>query len=68
MELLNKEGEEVPNVVTIRPNGPVVITGNFTISDEEGKELEKRERLSVCRCGLSKNMPFCDGAHKVVAR
>jgi CDGSH-type Zn-finger protein len=25
--------------------------------------LQGREIVSFCRCGLSKNKPFCDGAH-----
>ncbi len=51
-------------LVTLRPRGPVVITGEFVVVDEDGKELEKKERISICRCGLSQKMPFCDGAHK----
>jgi CDGSH-type Zn-finger protein len=51
-------------IVTIRPNGPLVVQGNFIVIDEEGKEMEKRERLSICRCGASQKLPFCDGAHK----
>lgn len=51
-------------VVTIRPNGPVVIQGNFIVIDEDGNTMEKRERLSICRCGMSQKMPVCDGAHK----
>ena len=62
------EKEEAPllnhALVTLRPKGPVVITGNFISIDEDGNEMERRERLSICRCGLSQKEPFCDGAHK----
>ena len=31
---------------------------------ETGKvDLAGREVIGLCRCGLSKNKPFCDGAH-----
>jgi CDGSH-type Zn-finger protein len=64
------EKEETPQldhaIVTIRPKGPVVISGNFITIDEDGNEIERRERLSICRCGLSQKLPYCDGAHKAV--
>jgi len=50
--------------VTLRPRGPLVIAGDFEVTNEEGKLLEKRPIMSICRCTLSKNMPFCDGSHK----
>ncbi|MBK6364405.1 MAG: CDGSH iron-sulfur domain-containing protein [Saprospiraceae bacterium] len=52
--------------ITILPNGSARIEGEFTIVDSEGKEfgLAGRTTVSLCRCGLSKNKPFCDGAHK----
>lgn len=55
--------------ITIINNGPVRIEGDFTIHDAEGKEygLAGRKVISLCRCGLSQNKPFCDGQHKVCA-
>jgi len=52
--------------VTINNNGPIRIEGEFTIHDAEGKEfgLAGRTVISLCRCGLSQNKPFCDGQHK----
>jgi len=51
-----------PNSVRVRPNGPLFLRGDFTIVD--GEETKKETRLSLCRCGHSKNKPFCDNAHK----
>ncbi|MFZ1703784.1 MAG: CDGSH iron-sulfur domain-containing protein [Saprospiraceae bacterium] len=53
--------------ITILPNGSARVEGEFTIVDSEGKEfgLAGRTTVSLCRCGLSKNKPFCDGTHKV---
>mgnify|MGYP000194251350 FL=1 len=52
--------------ITINSNGSVRIEGDFQIMDKEGNEygLNGRTVVSICRCGLSKNKPFCDGAHK----
>jgi CDGSH-type Zn-finger protein len=51
--------------ITVGKNGPLRIEGEFTILDPEGKEygLGGRTLLSLCRCGQSKNKPFCDGSH-----
>lgn len=52
--------------LTIKSNGSIKVEGDFEICDAEGKlyHLGGREIVSLCRCGLSKNKPFCDGAHK----
>ena len=38
---------------------------NPVIADNKpiGVELKKGEEYYFCRCGLSKNQPFCDGSH-----
>jgi CDGSH-type Zn-finger protein len=50
----------------INKNGSIKIEGNFEIVDSEGTVygLQGREALGLCRCGLSANKPFCDGAHR----
>ena len=52
--------------ITVNSNGSLKVEGDFEIVDAQGKEygLEGRTTLSLCRCGLSKNKPFCDGAHR----
>ncbi len=52
--------------ITVLSNGSVRIEGDFEIVDAEGKEygLQGRTLVSVCRCGLSQNKPFCDGSHR----
>lgn len=51
--------------ITIRPNGPVRIEGDFEIVDGDGKPfgLAGRTAIALCRCNHSANRPFCDGAH-----
>lgn len=52
--------------ITVNNNGSLKIEGDFEIVDKDGRPygLAGREVISVCRCGLSKNKPFCDGSHK----
>lgn len=45
-------------------NGPLLISGNLTIVAGSGREAWQGTRTALCRCGQSKNKPFCDGAHK----
>ncbi len=49
---------------TIIKNGPVKITGRFVLTGSDGKRLAvEGEEVQLCRCGGSKNKPFCDGSH-----
>lgn len=54
--------------ITVKSNGSIRIEGDFVIADIEGREfgLGGRTAVSLCRCGHSKDKPFCDGTHKVV--
>ena len=49
------------------PNGPLLLSGNFTIVAASGRKAWKGEKAALCRCGHSQNKPFCDGAHKNAA-
>lgn len=51
--------------ITINSNGSMRIEGDFEIVDKSGTnyDIAGREIVSLCRCGLSKNKPFCDGSH-----
>lgn len=53
-------------IITVKSNSALKIEGEFEIVDQDGKayDLGGRTVVSLCRCGLSKNKPFCDGAHK----
>ena len=50
----------------INKNGSIKVVGDVEILDPEGNQygLDGRTTLSICRCGLSANKPFCDGAHR----
>ena len=51
------------NTVQIVPNGPLYVRGEIEAVDGEGNALFSDTRVAFCRCGESKNKPFCDGAH-----
>ena len=46
-------------------NGPLQLKGAFKLLDPDGQEydLEGQRILLLCRCGKSKNQPFCDSSH-----
>lgn len=52
--------------ITVNNNGSLKIEGEIELVDKNGMpyHLGGREVISLCRCGLSKNKPFCDGSHK----
>ncbi len=52
--------------IIVNTNGSLRVEGDFEIVDTQGKtyNLQGREALGLCRCGLSQNKPFCDGGHR----
>ena len=53
-------------VVDVQPqmNGPLKVTGNLEIVSGTGRMVNRVTQVSLCRCGQSKNKPYCDGSHK----
>ena len=49
--------------IYVSPDGPYVVTGGPELRDTEPGEGASTEHYTLCRCGASKNKPFCDGAH-----
>jgi CDGSH iron-sulfur domain-containing protein 3 len=52
--------------IKVRDNGPYKVSGQVRLIDAEGKEfeLEGDRPIALCRCGRSRNKPFCDASHK----
>jgi CDGSH-type Zn-finger protein len=64
--------------VVVSKDGPYLVSGGVPlakqtiVSDSEGgseswqqgKSYTTQETYALCRCGTSKNKPFCDGSHK----
>ncbi len=46
--------------------GPLWVTGSIPIKRADGQPLETRNRVTLCRCGLSQKKPLCDGTHRAL--
>src|SRR5512136_313584 len=44
-------------------HGPLWVRGGIPVVSADGKPYMVRNRLTLCRCGKSRNKPFCDGSH-----
>lgn len=53
---------ELPNEALIASGGPIKITGNLTLINEDG-EVTHANHLTLCRCGASRSKPVCDDQH-----
>ena len=56
-----------PSVIRCRENGPYLIKGPVKVVDHLGNEFvipAGKDNVALCRCGHSKNRPFCDGSHR----
>ena len=49
--------------ITVEKNGPYRVAG-ISLDGVEASPNGTPEKYVLCRCGLSKNKPFCDGTHK----
>ena len=58
--------EAVPDATTIVvwPSGPLRVRGRVEIQDARGDVFTAGPRVTLCRCGASKNQPYCDLSHK----
>jgi CDGSH-type Zn-finger protein/uncharacterized Fe-S cluster protein YjdI len=45
------------------PNGPLEVSGNLEICAGTGRTVARVTEVRLCRCGGSRNKPFCDGTH-----
>lgn len=52
--------------IKIVKDGPIATRGSVELIDDNMsiQELKSKERYTLCRCGKSKNKPFCDGSHR----
>ncbi|HET8526745.1 MAG TPA: CDGSH iron-sulfur domain-containing protein [Actinomycetota bacterium] len=50
--------------VGVEPDASYWIRGGIPVVSEDETPYEVRNRQTLCRCGQSRNKPFCDGSHK----
>ncbi|HLT47341.1 MAG TPA: CDGSH iron-sulfur domain-containing protein [Rubricoccaceae bacterium] len=57
--------EPVPatNTVAVQPSGPLYVRGDVRVETPEGEVILRDTRVAFCRCGRSRNKPFCDNSH-----
>lgn len=57
---------DLPVAISPVEDGPLWVTGGVSIVRSDGVPLETRNRVTLCRCGHSKNKPLCDGTHSEI--
>lgn len=51
------------NTIAPQVNGPLMVEGDVEVFAADGTSIKKGAKMWLCRCGQSKNKPFCDGTH-----
>ena len=57
--------DEQPRI-ELAPNGPFMVHNLSKLTNAQNETLEEKPMHALCRCGASKNKPFCDGQHTKV--
>jgi len=63
------EPDELPEettTITAIQNGPLSIRGRVRLQTLDGQTIAEHSRVTLCRCGASRNQPFCDSSHRTV--
>jgi CDGSH-type Zn-finger protein len=66
------EEEQLPAAIGVvedpeqQCSGPLWLRGGVPVFAADGQAYEVRMRVTLCRCGQSRNKPFCDGTHAAI--
>lgn len=64
----SRDGEPIEELreqmIAVIPNGALWVIGGIPIEAPDGFVYETHNRVCLCRCGASKNKPFCDASHR----
>ena len=63
IEDVEHRDQERKPTITVSKDGPYYVTGGIELINEPRGEGALTEHFTLCRCGGSKNKPFCDGTH-----
>ncbi len=64
---MEESKQNKPDVtVEVLDSGPLKITGRIQINDMQRGTEEFSSEILLCRCGKSRNKPFCDDSHKTM--
>ena len=58
------ESRDGPLTITPSKDGPLAVEGNLELIAASGRRITTKTTAYMCRCGASKNKPYCDGSHK----
>jgi CDGSH-type Zn-finger protein/uncharacterized Fe-S cluster protein YjdI len=58
-----QDDPERPAVAIPIPNGPLLVMGDIRVQNPEGEPIADDPRVTLCRCGRTRNQPFCDNSH-----
>ena len=61
-----EEGKPVIRVIGRQHQGPYAITGKVKIEGQLDRQPEAPNKMTLCRCGQSKNKPYCNGDHRFI--
>ena len=56
-------GRPGPPCITVTKDGPYAVSGGVELTGVSFGDGASQEHYTLCRCGASKNKPFCDGSH-----
>ncbi len=64
----HKDQNERKPMITVSKEGPYIITGGVELIGDNLQfgDGASKEHYTLCRCGASRNKPFCDGMHRVI--
>ncbi|WP_105616536.1 CDGSH iron-sulfur domain-containing protein [Vallitalea okinawensis] len=48
--------------IQIKEKGPLIVSGEFELVDEQGNIIPSEQTARLCRCGESSIMPFCESS------
>ena len=52
--------------IEVLPDGPLLVQGAVALKRTDGTTETREDGMALCRCGASKNKPFCDGSHRAI--
>ena len=61
-----QEQPDIPTTVQPRLNGPLFVRGEVEVVDAQERTTRIAARLALCRCGASRNKPYCDLSHRAI--
>ncbi|MFZ0366248.1 MAG: CDGSH iron-sulfur domain-containing protein [Nitrososphaeraceae archaeon] len=72
MKSNNNENADMKPKILPLPNGPYYLINDmqpkvvYNLQNFKGEPLSTTVGIALCRCGASKNKPFCDGTHNII--